>query len=438
MRNFFRRRLDRWRGHTAMLDAEGGRKGAYTVEIPEIGAGHYVFDPSDSCGIHSRRLEAWCDIEDPAIARDELHWHCMMLSQLGIGEEPIRRMADQLIENRGKKLAADREFALERELAAVAGTVNSAPDRVDGEREERAQAEAREGELKDRARRKGEMIEKIRERFESLPRRERVPIGRTLVYSVSVSFTIFDVGVLGNAFELLAGEWYWKVVLTAGVALAPLSTAIGLAQWMSAAELPVREGVKATRLAILAGSLCIIGIGLIVLFRAAASGEPPLPWSAYLFLAFIQSALAIAETMIYVVYFDSRVGAALLKRIQAGEEELAQIDRQSQAAHQRGVSAQERIGAIELEAKEAESRLLRREPQQQNIQDSFEGDAGILKGIVDAAILEGVVAAQRAEERKRREEQERKKAPDSAPERWLVGLMGVVILFFVANSAGVL
>lgn len=405
MRNPFRKSTD-GSGRSSLLESEGRRRsGAYSVEIPEVGAGHYLFDPSDACEVHGNRLEAWCDVDDFATARDELHWHCMLLSQLGIPAEDIRRMSDQLIESRQQKLAANRETVLESTMAEREGTAESAAARAQGEREEQQQAEERERELRKEAERGGNKLDELRERFNELPRRARVPIGRPLVFTVSISFTIFDVGVLGNAFELLPGEWYWKVILTAGVALAPISIAIGIAQWLSAAELSIREGVKATRLAMLAGILALIGIGLIVLFRMAASGTPPLPWNAYLFLAFIQSALGMAETMLYTVYFDSKVGHALQERIELAEQDIEAIDSRAIAEHRRATTAQAKIGNIESQAARARSELNRAEPELAKIQSSAGGEAGQLKGIVDAAILEGIVAAKRAEERRRRESQ---------------------------------
>jgi hypothetical protein len=406
MRNPFSRRRQASSGRANLLEALSRRKGAYTVEMPDEGAGHYVYDPSDSCSVHSHRLEAWCNVEDMATARDELHWHCMMLSQLGIGAEPIRQMAHQLIESRQQKLGADQEALLEGEMAKKEGTVKSAPALSSGEREEREQAEERERDLRKEADQEGTKLDGLRERFDRLPRRARVPISRPLVFTVSISFTIFDVGVLGNAFELIPGDVVWKIILTIGVALAPLSTAIGIAQWLSAAELPIREGIKATRLAMVAGFLCIIGIGLIVLFRMAASGTPPLPWNAYLFLAFIQSALAMAETMLYTVYFDSKVGHALQERIAAAEDQVEAIDSRAIAEHRRATSAQAKIGTIEKQAAEAHAELDRAEPERTKINAAVAGEAGVLKGIVESAILEGVVAAQRAEERKRREKEE--------------------------------
>lgn len=436
MRNPFKRRSRTSEGRSSLLDSQTRHSGAYTVEIPDVGAGHYVYDRSDPCSIHSRRLEAWCDIEDRKIAADELHWHCMILSQLGIGAEQIRQMADQLIESRQQKLAAERESVFEAKLAGLEGNADSAPARTQGEREEREQAEEREGELRKEAEVASGKVDRLRERFDALPRRARVPVRFPLVVSVSISFTIFDIGILGNAFELLPGEIGWKIVLTIGVALAPLSTAIGIAKWMSAAELSIREGVKATRLALVAGALCIIGIGLIVLFRAAATGEPPLPWSAYLFLAFIQSALAIAETMLYTVYFDSKVGDALLKRIAVAEEEIAKIDNRAVAEHRRAATSQTRIGEIEEGAAKARSELNRAEPELAKIQASTEGEAGMLKGIVEAAILEGVVAAERARERRQRQADAPEEELDVRP--WLAGAAttaGVMSLFFVGLVA---
>lgn len=436
MRNPLRRK-PKGGGRASLLETLSRRKGAYTVEMPDEGAGHYVYDPSDSCSIHSHRLEAWCNVEDAATARDELHWHCMMLSQLGIGAEPIHQMADQLIESRQQKLAADRESMLESRLAAHEGEADSASDRTQGEKEERVQAEEREQELRNEAEAAHSKVDALRQKFDELPRRERVPIHFRLVATVSISFTIFDVGVLGNAFEFLPGQIVWKIVLTAGVALAPVSTAIGIAQWLSAAELPIREGVKATRLALVAGVLCIIGIGLIVLFRMAASGTPPLPWNAYLFLAFIQSALAMAETMLYTVYFDSKVGRALLKRIETAEEDAAAVDSRALSEHGRATAAQKRVAKIEQGAAHARSELKRAEPEQAKIRSSVEGEAGMLKGIVEAAILEGVVAAQRADERKKREKEEAKEEGLHPGFAWgVAGILAATIftLGLIANS----
>jgi hypothetical protein len=402
MRNPFKKPTSE-SGRAVLLESGHRRRGTFSVETPEIGAGHYLFDPSDTCSVHGSRLEAWCDVDDFDTARDELHWHCMLLSQFGIPAEDIRRMSDELIESRQQKIVADREAILESAMADREGTAESAAARARGEKEEQQQAEERERELRKNAEQGATKLDELRERFNALPRRARVPIGRPLVFTVSISFTIFDVGVLGNAFELLPGEWYWKVILTAGVALAPISIAIGIAQWLSAAELSIREGVRATRLAMLAGVLAIIGIGLIVLFRTAASGTPPLPWSAYLFLAFIQSALAMAETMLYTVYFDSKVGHALQERIELAEQGIEAIDSRAIAEHRRATTAQAKIGNIETQAAQARSELNRAEPKRMKIQSGTEGEAGELKGIVEAAILEGIVAAKRAEERRRRE-----------------------------------
>ena len=433
MRNPFRRRFSA-SGRSSLLETLR-RKGAYTVEIPDEGAGHYLFDPSNPCSVHGNRLEAWCDVTDFDTARDELHWHCMMLSQLGIDDEPIRQMAGGLIESRQQKIAADKESAFAADLASAEGKREAAPARAQGEREERHQAEQRERERRQEAEEASSKLDQLREKYDGLPRRARVPIGRPLVFTVSISFAIFDVGVLGNAFQLLPGEWYWKVILTIGVALAPLSTAIGIAQWLSAAELPLREGVKATRFALIAGLVCIIGIGLIVMFRMAASGKPPLPWNAYVFLAFIQSALAMAETMLYTVYFDSKVGQALQARIEAAEDEIETIDSRAIAEHRRAVSAQTRIGEIEQQAADAEAKLKRDEPERAKIQSGAAGEAGMLKGIVEAAILEGVVAARRAEERRQRE-REAAKDPELHPGlAWGAATVGAVSIFVLGLAA---
>lgn len=405
----------------------------YTAELPDTGSGHYLYDRSDSCSVHSRRLEAWCDVENFDIAREELHWHCLMLSQFGADPEQIRQMATGMIDSRQKKLTAEREAAIEAEMASVEGLANSAPARADGEREEREQAEERERVLRSQAEAKDEKLQRLRERYDDLPRRSRVPIKLRLVVVVSISFTIFDVGIFGNSLSHLAGDWYWKWLLILGVALAPLSTAIGIAQWFSAAELPIRTGVKATTFAIVAGATCIVGIGMILLFRRAASGEPPLPWDAYVFLGFLQSALAMAETMLYTVYFDSKVGAALLERIAVAEERIKGIDRRAVGEHERAVKAQARVTEIFGKAEDAKSRLRRTEPRLQQTRTLYEGEAGELLGIVDAAILEGAVAAERAAERREREARE--PSEDTYLRPWMVGTAGslMVASIFVAG-----
>jgi hypothetical protein len=355
----------------------------------------------------------------------------MLLSQFGADAESIRQMANGLIESRQQKLSANREQKLESTLALHEGEAESAEARKVGEREERQQAEERERERRKEAEEANTKVDELYKKFDALDRRFRVPIKFRLVFAVSISFTIFDVGVLGNAFELLPGETIWKIILTIGVALAPLSTAVGIAKWMSAAELSLREGIKATRLAMLAGALCLIGIGLIVLFRMAASGTPPLPWNAYLFLAFIQSALAISETLLYTVYFDSKVGQALLARIHAAEKEVQVIDSSSVIEHERAKAAQARIGTIERKAAEARAELNRTEPELAKIRSSASGEAGVLKGIVESAILEGVVAAQRVKEREEREQREWEEAQERGIDprlRWgIATLLGLVI-----------
>ncbi len=431
MRNPFRRRAELPTGRSGLIELLRKHRGAYTIEIPEVGTGHYIFDPSDSCSIHSRRLEAWCDVLDFDAARDELHWHCMTLSQLG-GEAPrIRAMGTQLIEGRQEKRIAEREISLATEMATVEGKMKSAPARVQAEREEVDQAAKREQTLRQEADFENRKLDGLRDQFNSLPRRNRVAIQFKLVFAVSISFTVFDVGVLGSAFELIPGAEVWKVILTIGVALAPISIAIGIAQWISAAELSIREGVKATRLAFFTGMLCIIGIGLIVLFRAAATGDPPLPVNAYLFLAFLQSALALAEIMIYTVYFDSKVGSALHKQIEEAEDEIAKIGGQAVAEHGRARAAQSRIGEIEVEAEREGSKLQREEKQLIDVRKEEEGTAVVLNAIVEHAIQEGVQAARRAQERKEAEARPEAVRPQTAApalSNWMVGAMGAVII----------
>jgi hypothetical protein len=437
MWNPFRPSPDQAAGRSGPIELLRRRRGAYTIEMPTVGTGHYVFDPSDSCSIHSRRLEAWCDVFDFDTAREELHWHCMTLSQLEGDSEDIRKMGGQLIEGRQEKRIAQREIALEAEMATVEGTIKSMPGRVRTEREEVEQANEREQALRREAESRDRKLDELRQRFNSLPRRARVEIKFRLVLAVSISFTVFDVGVMGSAFELIPGATAWKVILTLGVALAPISVAIGIAQWFSAAELPIREGVKATRLAIVAGTLCIIGIGLIVLFRAAATGDPPLPAKAYAFLAFIQSALAIAEAMIYTVYFDSKVGTALRERIVDAETAIDKIGEEAVAEHGRARAAHSRIGSIEMDAEQAGSKLQRETKQLGDIRKEEEGLATVLEAIVEHAIQEGVQAARRARER-RDEEAEAKVADGNASpdmRKWVAGATAAIVLALIATGS---
>lgn len=436
MRNPFRRSRGQVGGRSALIEALKRRSGAYTMEIPDTGTGHYIFDPASSCSIHGRRLEAWCDVLDFDVAREELHWHCLTLSQLGGDAEDIRQMGEQLIRGRQEKRIAERELSLEANMATVEGNVKSAPARTAAERAETEQAGERESALREDAEREGEKLDALRRRFNALPRRARVEIKLRVVLGVSVSFTIFDVGVMGGAFQLIPGDEVWKIILTIGVALAPISTAIAIAQWLSAAELPIREGVKATRLAIAAGALGIIGIGLIVLFRAAATGEPPLPTKAYLFLAFLQSALAIAEAMIYTVYFDSKVGSALRDRIKAFEADIVRIEQQADSEHQRARSAQARIGEIEIGAEREESKL-RREPKQLvEIRNEEEGEGVVLQAIVEHAIQEGRRADQRAAERRMAEREQGDKPLSSlGPLPWVTAALAVALVaMFIAGG----
>lgn len=440
MRNPFRRRNDPTRGRSGLFDTGKRDSGAYTVETPDIGTGHYIFDPSASCSVHSNRLEAWCDIADLPIAQDELHWHCRTLSEFETPREEIREMGEEMIVSRRDKVTAAREAAYETEMARSEGIVESAPQLVAAELEERAKAEDREQALRDEAKEEASKLEGMRRDFDELPRRARIPIQFRLVLSVSISFVIFDVGVLGSAFELLSGELHWKIVLTAGVALAPVSTAIGIAQWLSAAELPIREDRSASKLALVAAALCVAGLMLIVLFRAAASGDPPIPPYAFSFLVFIQSSLAIAETMLYTVYFDGKVGLALRERIAGSEARMSRLRREADDEHGSAQSVQGKIGKIQTVAAEEKGLLNRAGDNLVKIREEEAGAAGVLKAIVDSAILEGRVAAA---VRKKREAEEARKAKEAAhrPPIWsprtaaIVGAIGGIAL--TAAVAGI-
>lgn len=422
-------------GSSALIEGPTRRRGAYTVEVPDVGTGHYVFDPSDPRGIRSKRLEAWGDISDFDVACDELHWHSMMLSRRGAPAEEVREMGTRLVKGRQEKRIAQRETEAAAEMAAVEGSVNSVDARVRAQEEEAKRAREREAELRQKAAEQEEQIERLRKDFKALPPRARVQVQLSIVLGVSVSFTIFDVGVVGSAFQLIPGDILWKVILTTGVALAPISTAIGIAQWMSAAELPIREGVRATRLAIVAGALGIIGIGLIVLFRAAATGEPPLPFHAYIFLAFIQSALAIAEAMLYTVYFDGKVGRALLRQIQAAERELDVISAGELGEHRHARDAHSEIGAIRTSAQKEGAKLARADADRAAIRGEEEGAAAVLTAIVEQAIVEGMQSARLAQERR---DFEPASAPTIRPSPvlapWAFGGAAIALIYLLVNG----
>ncbi len=437
MRNPFRRRSNQTDGRSGLLESRGLRPGAYTVEIPDVGSGHYIYDPSDPCAIHSRRFEAWCDVNDFDTARDELHWHCLVLSENRVPAEGIRAMGEKMISARQKRITAEREMSLGDELAVVEGNAKSATARADGEREERRQAEEREAELRREAEAESEKLAAMRKEFDSLPRRARVKIKFSLVATVSLSFLVFDVGVLGNAFSALSGDDVWKIVLTIGVSLAPLSSAIGIAQWLSAAELAIRKPPKASWLALVAGVVCAIGILLIILFRKAVNEGPPLPTEAFYFLAFIQVGLAMSETMIYTVYFDSKVGLALNERIELAETEVSKINARAVSEHERARKAQGRIGEIEQSAQQESSRLQRESKKLDDVRDAEEGSAGELRAIVDSAILEGIASRENKERRQKHEEEEERSEQPSSAAPALIGAMAVVIIVLTASTAGV-
>ena len=436
MRNPFRRE-PRSGGRSSLIERLSRRRGAYTVEIPEVGTGHYIFDPSDGCSVHSKRLEAWCDVEDFDTAREELHWHCMTLSQLGGDAERIREMGAKLIEGRQEKVVARRQAEGEAEIAAVEGGVQSVPARVKAQREAISRAEVGEQRIREEAEAHGRKRDELRDRFNALPRRARVQVGFKVVIGVSISFTVFDVGVMGSAFHLIPGELIWKIVLTFGVALAPISTAVGIAQWLSAAEAPIREGVKATWLAFVAGLLAIIGIGLIVLFRAAATSDSaPLPVHAYAFLAFIQSALAMAEAMIYTVYFDGKVGRALLERIAVAEKEIEGMEQAEAGERANAQRAQVRIGEIETAAEKEAAELKRQPERQAAARREEEGAAVMLEAIVEHAIQEGAQAAERSERRKESEAALglATRQPAFGVGTWAVGGVALIVSFLLGRT----
>jgi peptidoglycan hydrolase CwlO-like protein len=429
MWNPFRRR-DRAEGGRVGLLNSFRRGGAYTIETPDIGAGHYLFDPGANCDIHGNRLEAWCDIDDEGRAREELHWHSLMLSEAEIDPEQIRKTTNGMIQGRLERRAAERKAEHETRMSKLEGSAESL-DRQVAARQEAAAVAARHEETQ---RREAEVAREERaakrQRYEELPRRSWVSVTLTLTVSVSVSFFVFDLGLIGAAFELISGAPQWKATMALGVALAPLSTAIGIAAWLSASEHPVREGKGAGRLALVTGLVAIAGLLLVTVFRAAVLNEEVLGAFELSFLSLMQVGLAMAETMLYTVYFDSKLGRDLKREIEALEEQAEKLERAADVQARNRVGADEQAAGLERQVA-ADRALLRRESAlHEEIESAENGVAGILRGVVETAILEGEMARKRKERRPQHSE--------PAPRRTAAGVayaaLGVAFLALLANS----
>lgn len=394
MRNPFRRTRGAAPARAGHLDSRL-RSGAYTVEIPDIGAGHYVYDPRSDCPIHSERLEPWCDVDAEDVAREELHWHSRLLSEHGIPADSIRESGEKVISGRRSRRIASLRSNHEAEMANLEGAVKTVETRINGEREKVADAERREQEIRTRAEAVRREVKEKQLEHDQLPRRARITVTLQLTITLSVSLFLFDVGIIGGAFELISGELVWKIVLAIGVALAPLSTAIGLAVWLSAAEHRVRKDRAAGILALVAAVIAIIGLLLIVPFRTAAGGDTVIPPLAFYFLAFIQVGLGMAETMLYTVYFDSKVGVAMRKQIVEMGERVGRLEGLAEREVGRKQTAEDRIKQIEREAAEQHALLDREENLLSGLPAKEDGVAEILRGVVDSAILEGEMGRQR-------------------------------------------
>lgn len=413
MRNPFRRWAKAAGGRGGLLHLRYRSSGAYTVETPDIGTGHYLFDPGADCEIHSRRLEPWCDIDAEDTAREELHWHSLMLSELGTAPEDVRSTGGQMIAGRRDRRVAERRGEHELKMSKLEGSIETLPGRLTAAEEAAEQTTRREKDLREQAERARDERRAEQVRHDNLPPRAWLSVTLRLTVSVSIGFFVFDLGLVGAAFELLSGGIQWKIPLAIGVSLAPLSTAIGIAAWLSAAEHPVRKGKAAGRLALVAGGVAIVGLLLVTFFRAAVLNEEIVGWPEFSFLSFMQIGLAMAETMLYTVYFDGKVGEALRRGIKELTERIEQLEQEADRQADRRQRATQLAKELERETAGERALLRREDALLSELSHAEDGAADVLRSVVDSAILEGEVA------RKRRELRDDEKQIQHEP--WLAG-----------------
>jgi hypothetical protein len=376
-----------------MVSAHGA--GIYSREAPPSGAGHYVHDPSSDCAIHSRRPEAFCDLTDEAVAREEIHGHAENYSQLGIEPGPIRASTDQLIEGRREQNVSRGHVDLEHDMARHEGDVEMAPDRADGIRATAMSCQQQAQEFIERADDERRKADEIRHRHRRLDRRYRIAPSKSLIGAKAAAIVMFDLGVVVAAFGLIPGSFFSKVLLAIGVSVAPVTISIGLAAWLSAANHGIRFGRAAGRYALIAALTAALGLLLMIPFRAAAFSDEVISPLALSFLSVIQVALVMSEAASWMVWFDAKVGRALEQQIAEREAQAENWQRLADAENGSAKKMLAQAEEIQREAARSRALLRREEPLRRGILNTEQGSALLLKGVRDNAILEGVAAGNR-------------------------------------------
>jgi hypothetical protein len=398
-----RRRSRERRLQDGGMSSAHGDGGVYTREIPPRGAGHYILDPTSSCEIHSRRLEAFCDIDKEATARDEIHGHAENLSRLAIDPESIRTSTEPLIDGRLERRIAQGRLDLEREMAALEGDVESAQQRTESQITNSAHARDRARELTDRADRKRLEAAEMRHRHQQLDRRYRISPSKDLITAKAIAVILYDLSAVVMAFDLIPGTLLTKGLLALGLAFAPLVAAIGIASWLSAANHPVRFGRAAGRYALIVAIVGGLGLLLMIPFRVAALGDNVIAPLAFSFLSVIQVALIMSETASWMVWFDARIGRTLEARIDELEREANTLQRSAESEGEKADKALSTAEEIERHAARSRALLRREEPLRREIEPAESGTAQTLKGIRDTAIEEGRAGINRDNQQRARE-----------------------------------
>jgi hypothetical protein len=396
-----RRRRDRHLRAAGMASGHGA--GIYTRETPPTGAGHYLYDPDADCAIHSTRPEAFCDIADEAVAREEIHGHAENHSQLGIDPGPIRTSTDQLIDGRRDQNVARAQGQLERDMAQREGDVESAPEQAKERREQAGEHQQQGQEYVERADDERRGADELRQRHRRLDRRYRIAPSKALIAAKAAAVVAFDLGVIVAAFGLIPGSLFSKVLLAIGVSVAPLAISIGLAAWLSAANHGIRHGAAAGRYALIAAVFAGLGILLMIPFRVAVFGDSVVTPLAFSFLSVLQLALIMSETASWMVWFDAKVGRALEAQIAAREAAAERWQRLAIGQFNQARKALADAGEVERDAARSRALLRREEPLRREIAGAEEGSALLLKGVRDNAVLEGIAAGNRAAERREAE-----------------------------------
>jgi hypothetical protein len=380
-----------------------GGGGTYSREYPEHGVGHYVYDPSSTCPVHGTRLEACCDVEPEHNAREELHGHAQALSQHGIGIEPIREATDQVVYGRRTRRVAKGNTALEEEMARREGDIESAPELIEAKRGEAERAREDAEKLTKKGDAVRVKVEELGDRHDRLDRRYRISPSKALMVAKAIGVVLFDLGVVITAFSLIPGPIASKILLAIGLAFAPLVASIGLASWLSAANHSVRFGRAAGRYALIVAGAGVLGLLLMIPFRAAAFSDDVIPPLALSFLSVVQVGLIMAETASWIVWFDAKVGRQLERRITDFRAEAERLDALAAASLRTADAALAAIAEIERQVARNRATLRREEPLRREIPEIEDGEAQILKGVRDLGSQEGVAANHREAERRARE-----------------------------------